>query len=553
MRKLFALLFFLFVVKQNIAQPPVLTQRDSLAVRSYFFAGLSDRIREDFNQAEQNFRKAIAIDSNSDATYYELANLQVRQHQLFEAEQSIKKAVQLNAENIWYLRMLADVLKLNRKFEQLLPTLDKLITYYPNEERYYVDKIKVLLALGQQEEAEKILRTSEQQFNHSSQIQSLVKRTLGQARATQHETTDPTKTIDELLNLASQQLANRQLAAAESTLHKAKAVNAADYRIDLGFADVYQAQDNQAKYLASLTSVLENESMPLLAKITRIADLQSESNVVAEQLAKKLQEIYPRDERVLVLYGDILYQNKQIDGAILQYKKALQLSDGLYVAWEKLLSAQLLVAQFDEAIATSENALALYPNQAVLYYYRAFALHRKLRVAEAAFELRNAKQLMPDDTKLKAWIFALEAEINIDLGKLKEADASFANAIALMPNNYPLQSNYAYFLALRNQNLTKALQLAASAAKAMPNDASILDSYAFVLFKNKAYPQALKIIEQALQNKGEQNSVYLEHYGDILFLNGFSDKAVEAWKKALLYGNNTEKIIKKINEKKYIK
>ena len=123
----------------------------------------------------------------------------------------------------------------------------------------------------------------------------------------------------------------------------------------------------------------------------------------------------------------------------------------------------------------------------------------------------------------------------------------------MAPNNYLTLSNYAYYLALRNQNLAKAETLAAKAASAMPKNSSILDTYAIVLFKQGKYDEALTYIQKALQNNEASNPVYLEHYGDILFLKGDKENAVAQWQKAKQAGNGSEKLTKKINEKKYIK
>jgi Flp pilus assembly protein TadD len=188
-----------------------------------------------------------------------------------------------------------------------------------------------------------------------------------------------------------------------------------------------------------------------------------------------------------------------------------------------------------------------------LYYYRAFALHRNGQNAEAGFELKNALQLEPEDVNLKAMILALQAEVLIDQGKLKEADAAFDKAVALAPNNYLTLSNYAYYLALRNHDLPKAEKLASKAALALPQNSSILDTYAIVLLKLNKLDDALKYIEKALQNNEGGNPVYLEHYGDILFLKGDKENALAQWQKAKVAGNQSEKLNRKINEKKYIK
>lgn len=211
------------------------------------------------------------------------------------------------------------------------------------------------------------------------------------------------------------------------------------------------------------------------------------------------------------------------------------------------------MGQYNEAIKTGEEALSIYPNQAILYYYRAFALHRNGQNAEAGIEIKSALQLDGDDKNLKAMIFALQAEVLIDQQKLKEADVAFDKAIELAPDNYLTLSNYAYYLALRNQNPVKAETLAAKAATALPKNTSVADTYALVLLKLGKYDLALTWIQKALPNNEASNPVYLEHYGDILFLKGDKEGALLQWQKAKQAGNDTDKLNKKINEKKYIK
>ena len=96
-------------------------------------------------------------------------------------------------------------------------------------------------------------------------------------------------------------------------------------------------------------------------------------------------------------------------------------------------------------------------------------------------------------------------------------------------------------------------KVSSKAASAMPKNTSIADTYALVLFKLGKYDLALTWIQKALPNNEASNPVYLEHYGDILFLKGDKEEAVLQWQKAKQAGNDSEKLNKKINEKKYIK
>ncbi|RZL28533.1 MAG: tetratricopeptide repeat protein, partial [Pedobacter sp.] len=273
----------------------------------------------------------------------------------------------------------------------------------------------------------------------------------------------------------------------------------------------------------------------------------------ATSLIQLALQMHPDDQKMLILYGDVLYQQGNFKAAKEQYQAILKKDEQTYIAWEKILGIQTLMGNYADAIKTGDEALAIYPNQAILYYYKAFALHRNGQNAEAGLEIKSALQLDGDDNNLKALILALQAEVFIDQQKLKEADLAFDKAVTLAPDNYLTLSNYAYYLALRNQDLAKAESLVAKAAKALPKNASIADTYAIVLFKQSKYTEALVYIEKALQNNEASNPVYLEHYGDILFQKGDTEMALIQWQKAKQAGNDSEKLKRKINEKKYIK
>jgi predicted negative regulator of RcsB-dependent stress response len=59
-------------------------------------------------------------------------------------------------------------------------------------------------------------------------------------------------------------------------------------------------------------------------------------------------------------------------------------------------------------------------------------------------------------------------------------------------------------------------------------------------------------METAIRNGGEKNGVIVEHYGDILYMLGDVEKALEQWKKALEIGDTSEFINEKIKQKRYI-
>lgn len=546
------------------AQQTPVAVKDSNAIKELFFAGLKEKLTENYVNASSSFSKILIIDPNNDAAHFELANLQLRQNKVLDAEVSIKKALAVQPSNVWYLKLQSEVYKRNGNMEALIQTFDKLIALDPEYENYYFDRANALYISGKVDDSQKAYDLLEHKFGVSKASTSAKQRFKGAANIAasgndlEKLIKDNPDDVKNYLNLSGVLLEKNENEAALALLLKAKTIAPDNYEINLALADIYQALRKPDDALATLKLAFGNPEMPLQSKVQILSQMLprfGKPGVVknATELGLITVNEHKDDAKVTVLYGDILYQQGNLNGAKEQYLAALKKSEQLYIAWEKVLGVQTLMGNYEEAIKTGEEALMLYPNQAILYYYRAFALHRNGQNAEAAFELKNALQLEPEDASLKAMILALQAEVLIDQGKLKEADIAFDKAVALAPNNYLTLSNYAYYLALRNHDLPKAEKLAAKAASAMPQNSSILDTYAIVLMKLNRFDEALKHIEKALQNNEGNNPVYLEHYGDVLFLKGDKENAVIQWQKAKAVGNQSDKLNRKINEKKYIK
>ena len=542
------------------AQQNTVAVKDSNAIKELFFAGLKDKLNENYVGASNNFSKVLVIDPSNDAAYFELANMQIRQNKLLDAEVSIKKALAAQPNNVWYLKLQTEVYKRNGNMDALVQTFDKLIQLESETESFHFDRANALYIAGKIEESQKAYDLLEQKFGVSKASTAAKKRFKTQTASTDLNKliSDNPDDVKNYLDLSGVLLEKNQNNEALATLMKAKALSPDNYEVNLALADVYHSLKKTDEALTALKIAFENPEMPLPLKVKILSQMLPRFNnpqvaKSAAQLGAITLEDHKDDPKVKVLYGDILYQQGNLQGAKEQYLGAVKISEQLYIGWEKLLGVQTLMGNYEEAIKTGEDALSIYPNQAILYYYRAFALHRNGQNAEAGFELKNALQLEPEDVNLKAMILALQAEVLIDQGKLKEADAAFDKAVALAPNNYLTLSNYAYYLALRNHDLPKAEKLASKAALAMPQNSSILDTYAIVLLKLNKLDDALKYIEKALQNNEGGNPVYLEHYGDILFLKGDKENALVQWQKAKVAGNQSEKLNRKINEKKYIK
>jgi tetratricopeptide (TPR) repeat protein len=149
--------------------------------------------------------------------------------------------------------------------------------------------------------------------------------------------------------------------------------------------------------------------------------------------------------------------------------------------------------QHDQAMATIDRGLELYPANIELLYQRGLLLERAGRHAEA--------------------MQAMQALLAID--------GEHAEALNFL----------AYALAIENRDLDQALEYAEHAIKLNPAP-HILDTLGWVYYRQGRFLEALKMIEEASRSIS-QDAVILEHLGDIhLALNNLA-QARAAYEKAL--------------------
>ena len=115
------------------------------------------------------------------------------------------------------------------------------------------------------------------------------------------------------------------------------------------------------------------------------------------------------------------------------------------------------------------------------------------------------------------------------------------------------RNNYAYYLSVERRNLDKAEEMSYKTVKAEPNNATYLDTYAWILFEKGNYAEARLYIDDALKSNTEDSNVIIEHCGDIYYMTGDVEGALKFWKQALEKGSTSKTLKQKIQKKKYIR
>lgn len=201
------------------------------------------------------------------------------------------------------------------------------------------------------------------------------------------------------------------------------------------------------------------------------------------------------------------------------------------------LQARVLAAggQADAALAILHRLTGEYPESAG-------AAHALLRHHVEAGEIRAAEELArqwlrkrPED---QAFRFQLAAVLERQ-GRIEAAEKEFRRVIAAAPD-HDLALNYlGYMLADRTDRLEESESLIQRALAEDPYNGSYLDSLGWVQFRKGEFRLAEPNLLRA-QRCMPENSVVLDHLGDLYRALGNAEAAVRFWRMALRHDEDEE-------------
>ena len=154
--------------------------------------------------------------------------------------------------------------------------------------------------------------------------------------------------------------------------------------------------------------------------------------------------------------------------------------------------------------------------------------------------------------KDKALLYNLRGDFHHTLGNTPAMYADYDSTLIYDPENINVLNNYAYYLSVEGRDLKRAQRMSAKTLEAEPLNATYLDTYAWILFRMKKYQEALGYMEKALRYLDRDNPEIYEHYGDVLFMCGEKEKALENWHKAVQFNSTSPTLDQKIKQQKYL-
>lgn len=323
----------------------------------------------------------------------------------------------------------------------------------------------------------------------------------------------------------------------------------------LAKAQFYNAIGDSVNYDQQTYQALVSKDLDVASKVEVLADyarhllVAKDSSARTENLFKVLIEQHPNEPQIRMLFSDYLAAKDDMKGAAEQMDYAVNLDPTDAQAWNRLLVLNIISENYEAAIAAGDRAIELNPNNIELYGYIAPAYYN-IKQYDKAIEVYKKALAAVDstDTEHRSMFLGGMGDAKFSMGDTIGAFALYDQAIEIDPNNVSILNNYAYFLTLCNRDLDKAEQMSAKTVQAEPQNATFLDTYAWVFYKRKEYTMAQLYIEMAIKNERRPSSDIYDHYGDILLAVGNKQEALKQWKKALELDAGNKELLEKVEK-----
>ncbi len=509
-------------------------------------------------QALPVFEALIHAEPAEPSGYYMHAKVLNELKKYDQAIVSAKKAFDADPANATYGVFLAELYNSQKLYAEVVPVYESLLKLEPGNVNFGIEMAAAYIFTGQFEKAistydnlEKVMGVAEEITRQKQQLylrQNKLEEAIGESYKLINADPGDSQHYVELAELL---IANERIDEAMKPLEESVRLNPDEAQAHVLLADIYRRKGDLKRCNEELKIVFSNHNLDAEPKVRvltgYISMLKSkEEKEDALNLSRLLVETHPDDARSMVIYADLLARNGEKENARDVYVKASKLDPSIYEIWAAILQLDGELNQIDSLMVHSDQALEVFPNQGLLWYSNGTANLIKKNYSRAIESFEECLNLTTDHPDLVRAVNAQLGDAYNAKGDHGKSDEYYEKVLKEDPDNDHVLNNYSYFLSMRKENLDKALSMSTRLVGKHQNNATYLDTHAWVLYVRKEYNEARKFLEKAILDTANVNGTIIEHYGDVLFKLGQKDRALEQWKKARSKGETSDIINRKI-------
>jgi len=527
-----------------------------------FIEGCKERMKGNIEIAENRFKECLRIDPTSAAVKYELGNI-YRFNGLYDTALKYgKECANDDPKNEWYQLLYIECLHNKRQYLQAAEIYARLVKNYPNRPEFYEGLAAEYMYGGNYEKSYKIYDDLEKKFGQNEAFTLNKVKLLKQLKKNNEVEIELQKLIQ--LNksearyytyLAEFYQETNQNDKAMDTYKEILKIDPKNPMVHLALADYYKSQNDKENFYKEVKIAFENPDLEVDTKVKILASYYelSDVNETYKQQAFELCEIaiklHSSSADVHSIYADFLLKEKKTKEARDEYLKATKIDKNQFSTWSQLMYVESEINDYASLEVNSSEAMDLFPNNPISYFFNGVANIQLKKYEKGIESLENGIEFVFDNKPLLLEYYSNLGNAYNAVKNYTKSDKAFDDALKVNPDDASVLNNYAYFLSLRKEKLEKAEKFSRRSNELSLNNRSYIDTYGWILFQLGKYTEAETWLSRAAK-MGAKSAVIIEHYGDVLYKLDKKEDALTNWKEAKAIGGGSEYLDKKIADKK---
>ena len=561
-------------VKSTREKPAVALAQSSLTPEQqrkydyFFLEAMRLKEKKDYASAFGLLQHCLDIHPNAASALYEVSQYYMFLRQVPQGQEALEKAVANAPDNYWYSQGLASLYQQQNELDKAITLLEQMVGRFPAKQ----DPLFNLLDLyGRQEKYDEVISTLnrlEKRMGKNEQLSMEKFRIYLQMK-------DDKKAFQEIESLVQEYpmdmryqvilgdvyLQNGKKQEAYDVYQKVLAAEPDNPMAIFSMASYYKQTGQEELYQQQLDTLLLNKKVTPDTKVGVMRQMIVE-NEQADKDSTQIIALFDRimkqeqdDPQIPMLYAQYLLSKKMEAESVPVLEQVVDLDPTNNAARMMLIGAAVKKEDYKQIIKVCEPGIEATPDALEFYYYLAIAYNQAEKPDSVISICKRALEHTTADSKKEtvSEFYSILGDMYHTQKQMKEAYAAYDSALVYNPSNIGALNNYAYYLSVERRDLDKAEEMSYKTVKAEPNNATYLDTYAWILFEKGNYAEARIYIDNAMKSEGgDKSDVIVEHCGDIYYMTGDVDGALTYWKKALEMGSESKTLKQKIEKKKYI-
>ena len=396
--------------------------------QEYFFEALKQKGIQNYDRAITALDKCISLRPQEAILYFEKGKNEALLGNIQEAENNYLKALQLKPNQRDIMESLYEVYYARQDFDKAIELVKQLSKF---DIRYKEDLARIYVQKGGFEQALNLLDELDEQLGKDAYRNQIREQALALSGGDLQEKTllkqinSNPENEQNYLNLIYVYSEQGKTQQAYETAQRLVKVNPKTEIVHMALYKYYLENGEIKQAVASLEKVMKSSQIEAKAKHSVLNDFLI--------FVDRNPELEPELEQAIALFSNVentdvneelgayYLKNKEVDKALSYYESAYKKDPSDLGVLRNLLMLQLNAQQFENAANLSEEALTLYPAQALFYLVYGISKSELTNYKEAADYLEMGLDYVAEDPKMQSDFYRELARAYTGLGNAEKA------------------------------------------------------------------------------------------------------------------------------------